>query len=92
MVVPIPWYFEDFFAMSMMSALARWMAAESRRAAVQRPKRSISGRSARDVAVDSKTFATVVVARALATLPAEWPPAPSASRKRPSSGRSRTWS
>jgi hypothetical protein len=88
----MPWYFSAFFAMPMTSALARWIAVESRRAIVHSPKRSISGRSARDIALVSNTLATVVVARALAMLPALCPPAPSASKKSPSSGRKRTWS
>ena len=66
----MPWYLAVFFATSMTSALARWMAVATRRAIVQRPKSSISGRSARAAALVSKTFATVVVASALATFPA----------------------
>ena len=88
----MPWYFSVCLATSMTSLLARWMAVARRRAMVCSPNSSMSGRVPRLLAEVSKTLATVVVARALATLPALWPPAPSARRNRPSSGRNRTWS
>jgi hypothetical protein len=54
----------------MTAALARWTAVDNRRAAVQRPKASTSGLSAKAASVASKCLASVLVAIALATLPA----------------------